>query len=409
MLVNRAKKYLKGFIRPGKYILYVFFASIVFAACIEKFDPNLSDYDNLLVIQGSIIKNDSLQTVEISRSSPMKDPQIIPVTGCYVVAEDKLGNEFVYRESNKSGEYYVHIPEEYMNYNSEFRLHVVTSDKKRYVSDYDAILESSPIDSIYFEESSYQSSSEYFPNGLQFFADLKAPDENTKNYRWLLQETYEYHSPYTIGAIYAKHLDSIFSPYAAAENFPEVKIPAPLDTLTKCWVISNVKGLYSASTQNLMTNQKKKIPLNYIDETNPKLNIRYSLLVKQYALTESSYEYWNRNKVESSESGGLYQTQPSQSKSNFRNTEDPDEVVLGYFYASSYTEKRIFYDGPFHVPSYSFYHCRPDTFDVLFHDRDFVKLFDIDENPMKVLWATADDVCFNCTLYLGTNVKPEYW
>lgn len=379
-----------------KWTPVIFIAVALLIGCIEKFNPGLEDYDELLVIEGSVIKEDSLQKVKITRSSPVSDPEYHPIAGCQVSVEDNSGNVFVF-EDKQDGSYETHIPEQYLNYNAQFKLKVITPDNNNYESEYEPILESSPVDSIFYEEEPYQSSSEIFANGLRFYANLKAPEGNTRNYRWTLKETWEYRAPYIPEAEYLKDSDTI------------INLPFS-DSLTYCWVTSPVKGLYSSSTQNLVVNEKKKIPLNYVGETSPKIHTRYSLLVKQYALSENAYAYWNRNKVASSESGGLYQTQPSQSISNIININNPDEIVLGYFWASSYTEKRIFYDGPFPRSQEYYKYCDIDTFPSdKYEHAAVVKLFDIDPDPIDTVWVAANPLCFDCTLGLGTNKKPDFW
>ena len=177
------------------------------------------------------------------------------------------------------------------------------------------------------------------------------------------------------------------------------------DALFYCWTTREVIGLYSANTLNLLRNEKKKIPLNNVDGTTQRLSVKYSLLVRQYALNEGAYNYWNDKRVVLGESGGLYTSQPSQLISNIRNVNDPEENVLGYFWASSVSEKRIFTR-------------RPPGMRVNMMDCELISIDSIDFAaviyPLHMVildeerWVLTN-YCADC-LYKGeTNIKPDFW
>lgn len=378
-------------------IIYLFSLILVFSSCVEEFTPEVYEEADLLVVQGSIIKGEDTQLIEITRSTSFYNPEEKPVSGCYVRVMDDKGNGFVFSEDN-SGNYTANIPQQYLNYNSSFKLFVTTPDKKYYESELETILEGSPVDTVYYATEDYQSSSVYYSEGIQLYLDLSAPNENTRHYRWTVEETWEYRSKFFIDATWDEELDTVYihRPRIADKYF--------------CWNTMDVNGFYSASTENLTVNERKKIPLNYLAGNDPKLNYSYCALVKQYTLGDKAYEYWNTNKVESSESGGLYQTQPSQSRSNIVNINDPDEIVLGFFWVSSFTEKRMFFQGPFKNLNYQ-YACEADTLvlddiGILYTNKYYTILY---ENPDTVIWGTAWTPCLDCTAQGGTNEKPDYW
>jgi hypothetical protein len=137
--------------------------------------------------------------------------------------------------------------------------------------------------------------------------------------------------------------------------------------------------------------------------------------MQQYSLSKGAYNYWNQKKVDLLETGGMYTTQPGQPVSNIRNVNDPEEVVLGYFWASEKTEKRFFnqsyrpydYDCDLilieeymsHFSDDSLYWERnPDTIFV-FYDPE-------SEDPPK---TTINKYCFDCRELGGSIIRPEFW
>jgi hypothetical protein len=75
-----------------------------------------------------------------------------------------------------------------------------------------------------------------------------------------------------------------------------------------------------------------------------KLSGLYSILVKQYALTEPSYRYWYELQKTSESLGTLFDPQPYEIKGNIRQVNEPEAAVLGYFDAGAVSAKRMFVD-----------------------------------------------------------------
>ncbi len=422
MLVNRIRVTLVKFVsqenqgtslylRRGKVLhslSWILLLFLIQTGCIEEYDPEIEDYENILVFDGSIIKEDSIQTVAISTSTEIKYPEFNPVSNCYVSVRDTFNNEFVFEET-QPGIYKAAIPEEYLDYNNKFRLYVKTSDNNEYLSDQESILKSSPIDSIYYDVEPYQSSSEEYNEGLQFYTDLKAPDEATKNYRWTLEETWEIHTYYDISG----HWDT--------RDLGIPRFDPVSDSINICWSTRQLKEFYTASTENLVRNEKKKIPLSFVPSVSTKLDVKYSILVKQFSLSDEAYNYHSQNNYSSSGTEALYQKQPAQTRSNISNINDPDEFVLGYFWASSFTEKRLFFTGPLttiHADCDYVVPCEPKIgqtllqfFQGIGRNVFLVALEFSREKPDSVkLWGYPfNQECIDCTEGGGSLEKPIFW
>lgn len=415
MLVNKPIKFIGPLFKSHRklslvWILLLLSLSIIlpFSGCIEQFMPQLSAYEEVLVVDASIIRGDSIQKVVLSKSTDVFEPDFNPMTGCDVYVTDQDGNEFIFEESGRKGTYLSAIPQSYLSFGSVFQLHITTPEGKEYSSATETILESSPIDSIYHILEPHQTSATAFDNGLQFYADLKAPDSATKNYLWKVEETWEIYTEYNIDGQWK----------TTSISLPRYK---PIEGLSHCWSIEPVLANYTASTQNLVVNEKKRIPLNFVPGTSSKLDVRYSVLVKQFTLNDEAYIYHNQNNFATSGDEGLYQKQPAQSKCNIKNLDDPNEVVLGYFWASSYTQKRLFFEGPLTTPQQDCEDltlCIPPKHQSLMQyfqglGRDlYLVAMEFANAPADsvTLWAfPPDQMCIDCTTDGATTRKPDYW
>jgi len=375
--------------------VFILMLGLLANSCIYPFNPRIDETNDLLVIDGHIIKGEKVQTVYVSRSSVYNDPRFLPERGCLVRVVDDKGKLFTFTETEK-GIYTAAIPDELIRFNASYQLFVTTPDNRNYESTPEMLLADSPIDSVYFIEEPGQSAATGYMDGVQIYTDLKAEEGAARHYRWTMEETWEYERSFPIEFRYDGVKKRI------------IQMPINSDTLVVCWKTMPVTGFFTSSTANLKVNEKKRIPLNYVSRSTNRLKIKYSVLVRQFSLSESAYDYFNTRKIETQESGGLYQTQPVQSTTNISNADDPNEKVLGYFWASSFSQSRVFVQPPykFVIPV----ECYP----WIPNWEGLSKLDPDEKNSFYIVVIDgvnhqAEDKCFDCTKAGGTQKRPDFW
>ena len=83
-------------------------------------------------------------------------------------------------------------------------------------------------------------------------------------------------------------------------------------------------------------------PIAFIPGDSEKLMTKYSVMVKQYALTKEAFDFWQTLKKNTESLGSIFDAQPSQLTGNIKNVNNPEEPVLGYISAGTVQQKRIF-------------------------------------------------------------------
>jgi hypothetical protein len=356
--------------------------------------PEISESQEVLVINGMITDQPGPHHVFVSKSTPYNTPSFEPVSGCIVTVRDESGHIEYFLE-NGDGQYTADLPAFFLATGKSYSLHVITDDGS-YRSEYDTLLVCPPIDTLYFEvDKRGTSDPDVILGGLQFFSEVKGNDRASRNYRWLLEETWEYKTAYV-----ADHFWSGTGPI----------LQQPSEAVYTCWKTHPIEQLFSSSTRHLSENALRRNPLNYVSNETPRLKIQYSLMVKQQSLTNSAFEYWNKMESQSGESGGLYETQPSSAIGNLSSDNQPEEKVLGLFYATQEQSKRITVENNFDliIPSFR---C---TLDTAFNMGDLGSDFPyylISLSPMGsgFPYAFGDQYCFDCTRKGGVVEKPDYW
>jgi hypothetical protein len=378
--------------------------------CISPFEPDIKGKSGLLVVDGSIIKGRETQVIKISKTSPISQPEYLPVENCNVRIMDNTGNEFVFEEESP-GKYSANIDDAWLSYDKQYKLLFSTSSGVIYESDYQVLLETAAVDSLYgIREYRYSpvTGTESIA-GIQFYVDLDAPADASRYYRWVLEETWENQVKKEIWGVYDGVTITRFYPG---------------DSLKRCWKSQDVNGLYSISTVNLSENRTKKIPLHSIESNSTKLFVKYCATIKQYALSADAYDYWYEKERELNESGDIYAIQPSQPKSNIHNPNNPDELVMGFFWVSSCAVKRVFIKSPDPSPmilscstigTYSGSEDFNDVVEKLYEE--LARYSDILPEPpvyISVQFGTQYSIykttqCIDCRILGGDALKPDFW
>lgn len=369
--------------------------------CIEPYTPEVEDIPAMIVISGRISKPDGQQIVEVSKTSSYNDPSYNPVSKCTVVIADDKNNRFTLSEF-APGKYSCWIDWVYVVPGTAFRVEVTTPDGKQYQSDYETLQTCPPIANLYYEVKRKETDNPDDPlYGIQFYVDTDASGFEARNFMWDLTETWEYHSKYNVGDYY----DGII-------HFAN----ATYDTLFYCWTTSRIYDIHTFTLNNLSTEKILRCPLNFVSGKSDRLSVKYSLLVKQYAISQDAYEYWSAAQSQSQNTGGLYETQPVSITGNIHCITDPSETALGYFMVSSFTEQRIFvgnnFDFVVYTPPCQPYDLDPEELMVFlasYSKEDYpiflINLTGLRDGP----WDFADQYCFDCRRLGGSVTKPDFW
>jgi hypothetical protein len=348
----------------------------------------VKDAATTLVIDGVLTDREGMHRITISQSTSYNSPFFNPLSGCLVEVIDQDGSSLVFGES-EPGIYERMVSQSFLVHGKQYKLRVGYQGQS-YESGFQELQPAAPIGEVYWKTEDRETTDpEFTLQGIQFYTDLEVPDGTARNYRWALEETWEYHSTYPITYF-----------WDGWRIQPPGFVPSDL---YYCWNTVVIPEIYTSTTRGLTEPGIKGQKLNYVDNQSDRLKVRYSLLIKQYGLSTEAYEYWTRLEDLSQESGGLYETQPPQIRGNIVNTENEEELVLGYFGVCGTDEKRIYVDEDFRFFPISL-DCTP------FIPRDGLPRgrprYIVEVN---LAWMLAKTECFDCTLLGGTTTKPEWW
>ncbi|MBS1526317.1 MAG: DUF4249 domain-containing protein [Bacteroidetes bacterium] len=391
------KKYL--------YIILLFLAAL---GCRKLYNPPVitssGNGKSYLVVEGMISPRDST-IIRLSRTVPLSSTLgVRPELGASVSVISDGGSSYVLHETGNG--YYTAFGLG-LSEAGKYGLRIITAEGKTYQSDLVPVKNSPPIDSVYYEVKT---------NGVQIYADTHDPTNSTKYYRWDFNDTYIYQS-----AFYSFD-------YLSTSPFDTVLIRPRGNQVNTCWRGDQNTDIILNSSAKLSRDIITKNPITFIPSTSEKIGNRYSILVKQYGLTQDAFNYYQQLQKNTEQLGTIFDPQPSQIPGNVRCLTNPAETVIGYITAGNATQARIFIDIrnlPAWLPDNPYAGCRLDTDLFARPEGTADYLNEVQEyiytgvhmpiagyeppGSTRVLGYTASDPsCVDCTLR-GTNERPGFW
>lgn len=100
-----------------------------------------------------------------------------------------------------------------------------------------------------------------------------------------------------------------------------------------CWKSAGSENILIKNTSVYNQARVTRFPVHFISNETDRLDIRYSILVNQYSLSEDEYTYWEKVRNVSANVGGLYDMTPMAIE-GISIVEEPEQPVIGYFSAS---------------------------------------------------------------------------
>jgi hypothetical protein len=120
-------------------------------------------------------------------------------------------------------------------------------------------------------------------------------------------------------------------------------IPRPNDKKVHfCYATDHSSHIIINTTTRLASDVVFQSPITFIPFSSEKIEDRYSILVKQYALPVEAYQFYQNLSKNTEKLGSIFDAQPTQLNGNIHCVTDPKEPVIGYLTFTNVQTKRIF-------------------------------------------------------------------
>lgn len=385
-------------------ILFPWFTMIALSCVDEYTIPETAalEYEAEIVIEGRILAGEEsvfYLTYTVPLNSGQEAPDVLNAQ-VYVIGQNGYRSEAA--KFDMEDDCYV-IDTRTLENNTHYAVEV-TVDNDTYQSDFQPLLTSPEIGEVTWQENE---------SSVSIHVTTLAEKDASRHFMWSFEEDWEFHAEIdmrgndAVGPIYVK------------EHYPD--LTETRNPYYYCWMHNVSRNIHLYSTANLSENVAKDIKLHEIGIEDIRISYIYSILVKQWSLTDEAYSYYATLKRYTEEGDGLFTPILSDYQGNVVCLSNPNKRAHGYVLTSSVKTKRIFiYEEDFeHMrsqylhPNHIVYNWERDRF--LFEDiiGSYPWL-----SPWVVMGAGLSDrnaliynwFCVDCRRMKGaTKKRPDFW
>jgi hypothetical protein len=305
-----------------KLIIIIVGITLTIQSCMYEFTPKAVKLENQLVIYGMVTNENGPHEITITKTKEINSKVDEPVYGATVSIFDDNGN-VVHLTEDSVGKY--QTPKTFAGQiGIKYKLNIELQDGKQYESDYVELLDVPDISELEAEKMTKPATgTSPESSGYQFYISTKPGTSEQKYYKWDVFEDWEYRLIYR----------TLF--YWDGQILYPINPPIPYI----CYKHTQFNDIFISNTLNFQTNCITHYPLNF-SPISWKFQLKYGIFVRQYALSEFSYKYWN-SAMENNQPNPLYSKQPFKLIGNLRCISNPNEIVYGIFEASAVKSKGI--------------------------------------------------------------------
>lgn len=386
---------------------------MLFHSCLEPVDLESVGQDNLLVVEGMITDQEEIQKVTLSKTVALtRNNAFAPETGAEVWVSDQNDNRIDFEEQ-ESGVYETISPFS-AQLDTKYQLHIIRKNETEYVSNVSTMVPTSPIDSVYAEfEHLPDPPFDPYKGYFNFYVDVNNNVNNNKYFRWIWNSTYQVNVPNPSRWLWTGGNNFIIRERGSENDHLQVEF---------CWSNDTATSLYLKELLPGETQVSKHRINRFSSVDNEEMKVRYSIEVRQYALSEESYRFWNLIDESNAGQGFLFDSQVGSIKGNITNLDNSNEPVLGFFEVVQERKARRFYS-PRDFITQGYLIANPFIVDCSEFEAVITEIDQIGEfmetngdDYTICYFITAPPTvafhlksCAECTLYADSNQRPDFW
>ena len=391
--------------------IFLLIAFALICGCKKPYNPKVIAAPNsYLVVEGMINSGSDSTIIKLSRTVKLSGAtNINPEVNAVLTVEGDDNSNYPLVE--KPNGVYI-FPGLNLGAAHKYHLRIRTANGKEYTSDFEAVLNTPPVDSLAYHIQS---------DGVSVNVNTHDPKNATRYYRWEYDETWVYTAAFQ--SVYKSNGDTVL--YRDLIN----------DDIYTCWRTEFATTIVLGSSAKLSQDVISDIPITFISRHSDKIRSKVSILVRQYGLSKDAYSFWQNLQKNTQQLGSIFDAQPSQINGNIHSTTNSAETVIGYISVGTYTSKRFFIDehnlppwldlpvsGTCPAHSYFYKFTDPVTGNTVNQVDEYINynkaIFPVEipyegiynrQTAQRIGFLAAPPECVDCRLQHGTNKQPDFW
>lgn len=372
------------------FFIGCFFVVVIFSCRDPYLPPVVSSSVTYMVVEGNLNAGAGATSIRITRSGKLDGSINIEPEQNAQVTVDGADNSVRPLASSPNG-YYTSAGLN-LTIGTEYRVRIKTNNGREYLSEYVKAVQTPPIDSIGWTRDD---------DGAICYVNTHDPAGKTTYYRWEYDDTWQIVTYYGAKYIYL--------------GGTAVRLRTADEQVSVCWKYGTSTRIILGSSERLQSDVIHEAPLIFYANGDEKLAVRYSVLLRQYALDKKGYEFYELVRKNTESIGSIFDPQPSEITGNITCLTDPKERVIGYVTASTVSEKRAFVTSGqlggwmFEEVCPAIPVIHPDSTEYYFAGGYGVPIDAVISGNDTTHFISTPASCGDCTFRGGSLVRPSYW
>lgn len=378
--------------RGGRCLILITFLLLAGSGCRDPFEPNVADTDlQYLVVEGFIETNAIETKIRLSRTSPIgSTTDIRAEIGANLRLIADSGEIWPFSEG-LPGDYHLTAT---LDNQQQYQLEINLRDGSKYLSKSLKPIVSPAIDEVGFYRDEF---------GVEIYLSTQGTMD-AAYFLWQYEEDWIFWPGVTS---FLKFENGVVSTRSEDER------------IDRCWMSTVDPKIVLQNAARFENNTILQRELVRIPILSEKLTKRYSINVKQWALDQEAYDFWEILRKNSDDIGGIFSPLPSFMPSNIIPLEGTSVKAIGHVGMGQSASKRIYINNadvqPWRVfiPEYEYCIIFPDTIPpsevhLAFNNIDRVPAREIWEGMFLIGYHAATKECTDCTMR-GNGKAPAFW
>lgn len=309
-----------------KHLALLFSLATITGSCIDEYtlpEAEAVKYEAEIVIDGRILAGEE-SIFHLSYTTPLNNTEEeteILNAQVYIIGQNGYRSEAA--EFDIEDDCYV-IDTRALENNTQYAVEV-TVDNDTYQSKFQPLLTSPEIDEVTWRENE---------SSVSIYVTTQAEKTDSRHFMWSFEEDWEFHAEVDMRG------NENIKPVYKQAHYPD--LTETNNPYLFCWMHDVSRHILLHSSSNLSENLVKNIKLHEISIEDIRISYIYSILVKQWSLSDEAYNYYATLKQYTEDSEGLFSPILSELQGNIQCISNPDKRAHGCVLASSVTTKRIF-------------------------------------------------------------------
>ena len=391
----------------------LFFCLITLVSCTSDIEFENQTFEDLLVIDATITNEFQRQEVRLTRTYAFGEEPSFETDATVKVLSN--GGDILFEETEPG--IYLSISAFKAEPNVDYQLHVITKNNRSYTSTNQNLTTETQIDNIKVDRIVNDDN----VDGVAFLVDSFDPTNTAKFYKYEFVETFKVVAPMWVDE------DAV----VVSDVYPncDVGLVPRSEDLKVCYRTEVSNQFNLASTATLTEDRVEGHIAHFLSNQDYKMSHRYSMLLKQFVLSNEGYEYLENLNRFTAEGSAFSQVQTGFLVGNIKSDTNVSEKVIGYFEVASVDSQRVFFNyTDFYPPT-----PLPPYIEDCFISAPAIKidpqreicsgLINIINNGELIFYEVYDGdpvfvdpgpyymvprACGDCTA-LGTNIIPDFW